>query len=225
MPHAEDRAGRQVTSLPSVAAIVPPPPISTPSSAPFTPPMMPPMIAPTAEPAPIRPASPLMPSLSIASSPCRASGSCGRDGNLIERHGEAALAVGSRRPVHRADDAAHHRTGGNQHLVALYESTTVVASNRSSTCAVSDVSSVCSRTSISWPAGMPPFDCRGAAIVARPLVAPDLPRSDAARVAIARRPPVLAPLREPAASSSDSPRARARSCLNLIAQFASTRSG
>ena len=66
-PDAQDRPGRQVTSFPSVAAIVPPPPIRTPSSAPFTPPMMPPMIAPTRR----RPRrsgrpSPLIPSLSSA---------------------------------------------------------------------------------------------------------------------------------------------------------------
>jgi hypothetical protein len=40
--------------------------MSTPSSAPRTPPMIPPMIAPTAEPAPILPASPRIPSLSSA---------------------------------------------------------------------------------------------------------------------------------------------------------------
>ena len=51
-----------ITSSPSVATIVPPPPMTPPISAPFTPPMMPPMMAPTAEPAPIRAASPLMPS-------------------------------------------------------------------------------------------------------------------------------------------------------------------
>ena len=45
--------GGNVTSFPSVAAIVPPPPISTPRTAPFTPPRIPPMIAPTPDPAPI----------------------------------------------------------------------------------------------------------------------------------------------------------------------------
>ena len=45
--------GRE-TSVPSVAAIVPPPPTSTPTSAPLPPPMMPPMIAPTVAPAPMR---------------------------------------------------------------------------------------------------------------------------------------------------------------------------
>ena len=39
-PDAENGAGRHVTSFPSVAAIVPPPPISTPSSAPLAPPMI-----------------------------------------------------------------------------------------------------------------------------------------------------------------------------------------
>ena len=54
------------TSFPSVAAIVPPPPMRTPSNAPFAPPMIPPMMAPMPAPAPIFPASPLMPSLSSA---------------------------------------------------------------------------------------------------------------------------------------------------------------
>src|SRR4029450_11780946 len=55
-----------LTSVPSVAAIVPPPPIRTPISAPLAPPMMPPMIAPLPAPAPIFATSPLMPSLSSA---------------------------------------------------------------------------------------------------------------------------------------------------------------
>src|SRR5262245_60745905 len=58
-------AGRS-TSLPSVAAIVPPPPIRMPAKAPLKPPRMPPMIAPTPAPAPILPASPFTPVLSIA---------------------------------------------------------------------------------------------------------------------------------------------------------------
>ena len=43
------------------------------------------------------------------------------DRHLIERHGQAALAVGPRRPVHGADDAAHDRAGRNQDLVAAVE--------------------------------------------------------------------------------------------------------
>ena len=54
------------TCLPSVAAMVPPPPIRMPARAPLKPPRMPPMIAPTPAPAAVRPASPLMPSPSIA---------------------------------------------------------------------------------------------------------------------------------------------------------------
>ena len=114
-------AGR-VTSLPSVAAIVPPPPMSTPSSAPLAPPRMPPMIAPTPAPAPILPTSPLIPSLSIAwrhRGVDRIAPAANRD--LIERDRQAAFAVGPRGLVHRADDAAQRRARGNQHVIPLIE--------------------------------------------------------------------------------------------------------
>ena len=54
------------TSFPSVAAIVPPPPIRMPASAPFAPPRIAPRIAPAPAPMPMRSASPRMPSLSSA---------------------------------------------------------------------------------------------------------------------------------------------------------------
>ena len=112
--------GGSSTSLPSVAAIVPPPPIRMPASAPFAPPRMPPMIAPTPAPTPIFPASPLMPSLSSACVTVRADRiRAAVDRDLVERDRHAALALGARRLGHRADDAAHHRAGRHQHAVAL----------------------------------------------------------------------------------------------------------
>src|SRR4029077_4877702 len=40
------------------------------------------------------------------------------DAHLVERDGEAALAIGARRLVHRANDAARPRAGGNQGVFA-----------------------------------------------------------------------------------------------------------
>ena len=80
------------------------------------------MIAPTPAPAPILPASPLMP---FALDRLRHRGvdriAPAADRDLIERDRQAALAVGARRLVDRADDAAQRRARGNQHVVALIE--------------------------------------------------------------------------------------------------------
>src|SRR5262249_13232000 len=43
------------------------------------------------------------------------------DGNLVERHRHAAFAIRPRGLVDRADDAAHHRPGWDQHAVAAVE--------------------------------------------------------------------------------------------------------
>src|SRR5688572_32499440 len=70
----------------------------------------------------------------------------------------------------------------------LYRSTTVVASNRSSTCAVSELSCDCSRTSISWPDGITLSPCargrsgsdedgRGSEYGGRDVDDPAVPRS------------------------------------------------
>ena len=143
--------GGSVTSLPSVAAIVPPPPIRTPSTAPLTPPRMPPMIAPTPEPAPILPD---FSSDAFALERLRDRAAhrivAAAHGNLIERYRQAALPIGARRLVNRADDAAHDGTGWNERRgCPSYRSTTVVASKRSSTCAVAELNSRSRRTSIS----------------------------------------------------------------------------
>ena len=112
--------GGSVTSLPSVAAIVPPPPISTPRTAPFTPPMMPPMIAPTADPAPMLPDFSLD-AFALERLRDRAAHRivAAAHGNLIERDRQTALPIGARRLVNGADDAAHHGTGWNQHAVPV----------------------------------------------------------------------------------------------------------
>ena len=112
--------GGSVTSFPSVAAIVPPPPISTPRTAPLAPPRIPPMIAPTADPAPMRPTSPLMP---FALERLRDRAAHGivaaAHGNLIECYRQTPLPIGTARLVNRADDAAHDGTGWNERAVPV----------------------------------------------------------------------------------------------------------
>ena len=68
------------------------------------------MIAPTPAPAPIFPASPLMPSLSSACVTVRANRiGAAVDRDLIERHRQLAFALDPSGLVDRAHDAAHHR--------------------------------------------------------------------------------------------------------------------
>ena len=63
-----------------------------------------------------------MPELSIASVTVPRIGIvAAADGNLVERHRQAALAVGARRAIHRRHEAAHHRAGGDDHAIALVQ--------------------------------------------------------------------------------------------------------
>ena len=123
-PHSEESARRQrnilaLLSRPSCRRRQ----SSTPSNAPFMPPMTPPMMAPTADPAPMRPTSPLIPELSIASVtvPRIAIVSPVADRDLIEADGEAALPIGARRTIDRRHQAAHHRAGRYQHAIPFIE--------------------------------------------------------------------------------------------------------
>ena len=108
------------TSLPSVAAIVPPPPIRMPASAPFAPPRIAPRIAPAPAPMPIFSFSPMIPSLSSA---CDTVARIGYERPLIVTRSKATVrlpfALGARRRLHRAHDAAHQRAGRHQHAAAL----------------------------------------------------------------------------------------------------------
>ena len=100
--------------------MVPPPPIRMPASAPFAPPRIAPMTAPTPAPAPIFPASPLMPSLSSASVTVARIGIRTRaDRETIESDSQAAGPLDPSRLLDRADHAAHDRSGGHDHAVAL----------------------------------------------------------------------------------------------------------
>src|SRR5687767_6008084 len=142
------------TSLPSVAAIVPPPPMTAPRTAPFTPPSTAPMIAPTPAPAPARVASPRMPLPSMASVTVPRNGyerpltvtwsklTVSRDVRLVRVPGSTAVTTP------RITEPAGITT-----RPLTFRSTSVVASNRSSTCAVPELRAFCRRTSISVPGG------------------------------------------------------------------------
>jgi hypothetical protein len=81
---------------------------------------MPPMIAPTADPAPIRPASPRIP-FALDRLGDGATHRVGPpvDRHLVEGERERAFAIGPRGAVDGADDPAHHRAGRDEDAIPV----------------------------------------------------------------------------------------------------------
>ena len=110
------------TSCPSVAAIMPPPPMRTPTTAPLTPPRMPPTIAPMPAPMAISPS----PRRSLRSDRLRDRRldriAAPVDRNAIEHHRHLARPIDAAGSVHRADHPAHPTDPpGRRHLLPIHQ--------------------------------------------------------------------------------------------------------